>query len=49
MQIFSNQLTIEIQESVSRFSIFFDKIASVEFVKDMPYTELVRKVIIYQV
>lgn len=40
---FPNQFTIEIQKSVNRFSIFFDKIAEVEFIEDMPYAELVRK------
>jgi len=42
-KFFPNRFTIEIQKSVSRFSIFFDKIADIEFVDDMPYTELVRK------
>lgn len=40
---FPNQFTIEIQKSMERFSIFFDKLANVEIVNDMTYDELLRK------
>lgn len=39
---FPGQFTVEIQESMSRFSVFFDKLANIELIPDMDYTKLVR-------